>query len=149
LLRNQGMERQYENELAGYNLRMTDLAAAIGREQLRRLESFTATRRSNAAVLTEGLADRVTTPVEADGAVHVYHQYTVRSGERDELAARLERRGVQARVYYPTPVHRLPTFARSIELKETERAASEVLSLPVGPHLTERDLEAIIEAATA
>lgn len=149
LLRNQGMERQYENEIVGYNLRMTDLAAAIGRVQLRRLASMTETRRSNAAVLSEGLRDVVEPPVEAPGARHVYHQYTVRAHGRDALAARLEAAGVMARVYYPTPVHELPAFARSLDLPETERATREVLSLPVGPHLVSDDLEAIVKAVHA
>jgi dTDP-4-amino-4,6-dideoxygalactose transaminase len=149
LLRNQGMERQYDNEVAGYNLRMTDLAAAIGRVQLRRLAELTAARRANAARLDGGLAGVVQTPVEAPGAVHVYHQYTVRSPERDRLAVTLEARQVQARVYYPTPVHRLPAYALTLDLPETERAVAEVLSLPVGPHLSASDVDRIVEAVAS
>ncbi len=146
LLRNQGMERQYENEVAGYNLRMTDLAAAIGRVQLGRLHDLTTARQANAAHLDRGLAGAVTTPVVAPGAHHVYHQYTIRSPRRTELVDQLERRGGQARVYYPTPVHRLPAYELTLDLPVTERATEEVLSLPVGPHLSEADLTEVVQA---
>lgn len=146
LLRNQGMDRIYENEIAGYNFRMTDVAAAIGRVQLRRLPDMNAARHANANRLDEGLAGLVRTPVVAPGVVHVYHQYTVRSPERDRLGAKLADRRVQTRVYYPTPVHRLPAYALAIDLPETERAVDEVLSLPVGPHVTDAEVECIIAA---
>jgi dTDP-4-amino-4,6-dideoxygalactose transaminase len=146
LLRNQGMERQYENEIVGFNLRMTDLAAAIGRVQLNRLPDLTATRQANAATLSNGLDGIVTGPTVAPDAVHVYNQYTVRSSARDPLAERLEERGVQARVYYPTPVHELPAFALDLDLPNTAQATREVLSLPVGPHLSTDDLDVIVEA---
>lgn len=147
LLRSQGMERQYENEIVGFNLRMTDLAAAIGRVQLRRLGGFTETRQKHAALLCEGLRDAsVVLPTQLPDCVHVYHQFTVRSLDRDALVARLHRAGVESRVYYPIPVHRLPAFALDIDLPETEKAAREVLSLPVGPHLSDADIERVIEA---
>lgn len=143
LLRNQGMERRYENELVGFNVRMTDMGAAIGRVQLRRLPEWTEARRQNAAFLTRELRG-VVVPSEAPGAVHVYHQYTIRADRRDELQAHLTSRGVGSGVYYPVPVHRLPAFAESVDLPETERAAREVLSLPVGPHLDQQQLEHIV-----
>lgn len=144
LLRNQGMEEAYANEIVGYNLRMTDMAAALGRVQLARLPELTAARQRNASVLDARLA-AVTTPPVAPGAAHVYHQYTVRSAERDALRERLAAAGVDARVYYPTPVHRLPAYGLTLDLPETERAASEVLSLPVGPHLSDDDLEQVVQ----
>lgn len=143
LLRNQGMDQIYENEIAGYNLRMTDLAAAMGRVQLTRLPGFTAARQKHAAVLDAELTGVVTPPV-ADGAVHVYHQYTVRCSDRTALMARLAASGVDARIYYPTPVHRLPAYALALDLPETERAVSEVVSLPVGPHLSAEDLAQVV-----
>jgi perosamine synthetase len=140
LLRNQGMERRYENEIIGFNTRMTDIAAAIGRVQLTRLAGWTATRQRHAKLLDASLETVVTPPV-ADGAVHVYHQYTVRAEDRDGLQQRLLEHGVGSGVYYPTPIHRLPSFGLSLDLPVTERAAREVLSLPVHPALTEQDLE--------
>lgn len=157
LLRNQGMEKQYENEVVGFNARMTDIHAAIGRVQLTKVDGWTALRQRNAKVLNEGLADLdgVQTPLVADGAVHVYHQYTVRldAGERDRMReALLQEHDIGSGVYYPIPNHRLPSlvkFAPGLELLETERAAAEVLSLPVHPSLTEGDLERIVTGMAA
>jgi len=151
LLRNQGMERPYENEVVGYNLRMTDIAAAIGIVQLRRLPGFTSRRQANAAVLDAALAGHpgVAPPKCRAGAVHVYHQYTVRSAERDRLQMALDGAGVESRVYYPTPVHRLAPFAAlKADLPETDRAAAEVLSLPVGPHLADDEVAAVAAAVS-
>jgi perosamine synthetase len=145
LLRNQGMERRYENELIGFNTRMTDLHAAIGRIQLAKLGGWTESRQRNAAYLDEHLAGVVVPPV-ADGVVHVYHQYTVRSDRRDELAQQLNDRGVGSGVYYPIPTHKLPSFDLDLDLPETARAADEALSLPVHPSLSEKDLEVIVQA---
>jgi perosamine synthetase len=148
LLRNQGMERRYENELVGFNVRMTDLGAAIGRVQLRKLHAWTAARRANAAFLDSELRG-VAVPTAAPEALHVYHQYTVRSDRRDALQAHLQQAGVGSGVYYPVPVHRLPAYAQQLDLPETERAAREVLSLPVGPHLTQEQLEHVVRAVNA
>ncbi|WP_026139535.1 DegT/DnrJ/EryC1/StrS family aminotransferase [Leucobacter salsicius] len=157
LLRNQGMETQYANEVIGFNTRMTDIHAAIGRVQLTKVNAWTAQRQANAAALNEGLAgiDGLTTPYVAPEAVHVYHQYTIRveAAERDALRDALKaEHNIGAGVYYPIPNHRLPSlakFAPGLELPETEKAASEVLSLPVHPSLGEGDVERIIAGVTA
>lgn len=147
LLRNQGMERRYENEIIGFNCRMTDLHAAIGRVQLTKLAAWTAQRQANARFYDENLIG-VEGPPVAVGATHVYHQYTVRvPTDRDGFAkALLDEHQVGTGVYYPTPTHRLPSFALSLDLPETERAATEVLSLPVHPALTPDDLHRVTEA---
>ncbi|MFS3127236.1 DegT/DnrJ/EryC1/StrS family aminotransferase [Nocardioides sp. Bht2] len=153
LLRNQGMEQRYANEIVGANVRLTDVAAAVGRNQLTRLGEWTERRISNAARLTAGLKG-VTTPVVPDGYRHVYHQYTIRVPEhRDALQAALTERGIGSATYYPTPIHRLRPFLAADgnpdprwELPETERAAAEALSLPVFPTLTDAELDRIIEA---
>ncbi len=153
LLRNQGMERQYANEVVGLNVRMTDLHAAIGRVQLGKLAGWTAQRQATAAFYDAELRGVVTPPV-APGAVHVYHQYTVRveAGERDRMVAALrEEHGVGTGVYYPTPAHRLASLApyARAELPETDRAAGEVISLPVHPALTQEDRERVVAAVNA
>lgn len=149
LLRNQGMERRYHNEVAGLNNRMTDIHAAIGRVQLGKLAEWTEQRRATAAVFDAQLTGVVTPPVAA-GAEHVYHQYTIRvSGDRDAFVKALAERGVGSGVYYPVPVHRLPTFALELDLPNTERAAAEVISLPVHPSLSEADVIAVVEAVNA
>jgi perosamine synthetase len=141
------MERRYENEVVGFNTRMTDIHAAIGRVQLTKLIGWTAKRQQNAAFFSENLRG-VVTPPTAPGAVHVFHQYTIRvvDHDRDAFAEQLARHGVGNGVYYPTPIHRLPSFRLELDLPNTERAATQVLSLPVYPSLTKRQLETIVEA---
>ena len=153
LLRNQGMERQYENEVIGFNARMTDIHAAIGRVQLTKVDAWTRTRQANAAYLDANLRGVVIPPV-AEQAVHVYHQYTVRVPEdRDGFVRALrDEYNVGSGVYYPIPNHRLPSlahYAPGLDLPQTEAAAREVVSLPVHPSLTEGDLERIVEAVNA
>ncbi|MBP2408218.1 dTDP-4-amino-4,6-dideoxygalactose transaminase [Brachybacterium fresconis] len=151
LLRNQGMEAQYANEVAGFNNRMTDIHAAIGRVQLGKLAAWTATRQANAAFFDQHL-EGVVTPVVREQATHVYHQYTVRiegasAAERDAFATALrEEHQVGCGVYYPTPVHRLATFRTEVDLPVTEMLAAEVLSLPVHPSLSDLDRERVVAA---
>ncbi|WP_341359219.1 DegT/DnrJ/EryC1/StrS family aminotransferase [Georgenia sp. M64] len=154
LLRNQGMDRQYANEIVGLNNRMTDIHAAIGRVQLTKLDAWTKQRQDNAAFL-DGHLQGVTTPSVAAGAMHVYHQYTIRipgaaGAERDRIVTALrQEHQVGSGVYYPIPNHRLQSlaeYALGLELPETERAAAEVISLPVHPSLSTGDLERIVSA---
>ena len=147
LYRNQGMQRQYENEVVGFNSRMTDIHAAIGRVQLMKVDAWTKQRQENAAFLTAHL-EGVTTPPVAEGAVHVYHQYTVRVHEdRDGVAVALrEEHGVGSGMFYPIPNHRLAPFRIDLEVPHTETAARECLSLPVHPSVSQADLERIVTA---
>jgi perosamine synthetase len=150
VLRNQGMEKRYENEVVGFNTRMTDIHAAIGRVQLTKLAGWTEKRQANAAFLNENL-EGVVTPVTAPGAVHVWHQYTIRvvDHDRDAFAEQLSAKGVASGVYYPTPIHRLPSFRLELDLPVTEQAAAQALSLPVFPALTQDELETIVEAVNS
>ncbi|MCY7412335.1 MAG: DegT/DnrJ/EryC1/StrS family aminotransferase, partial [Salinibacterium sp.] len=150
LLRNQGMERRYENEVIGFNARMSDIHAAIGREQLKKLPAWTAQRQRNARFFDENLRG-VVTPKIAIGAVHSYHQYTIRivDHDRDDFATALAERGVGSGVYYPTPVHRLPSFGLNVDLPVTELVAQQVLSLPVFPSLTDQERAHIVESVNA
>ena len=145
LLRNQGMEQRYRNEIAGLNNRMTDLAAAMGRVQLRQLGGWNEERRAIAASYDEQLAG-VVTPAVAAKAEPVWHQYTVRATDRDALAARLDSRGIDSAVYYPVPTHRLPAYETDVDLPETERATREVLSLPIRPGLTDDEVARVVAA---
>ena len=90
-------------------------------------------------------------PSVAVGAVHVYHQYTIRvpGHDRDAFVAALAEQWRGVGVYYPTPVHALPSFGLTLDLPETARAADEVISLPVHPSLTPAELETIVEAVNA
>ena len=150
LLRNQGMEKRYENEIAGFNTRMTDIHAAIGRVQLKKLAGWTKQRQDNAKFLDENLKGVVVPPV-APGATHVYHQYTIRvvDQDRDKFAEEIGRRGIGSGVYYPIPNHRLPSYGLTMDLPVTEQVAKQCLSLPVHPSLTQADLEKIVEVINA
>ena len=152
-LRQHGAVDRYMHDVLGYNFRLTDLAAAIGRAQLAKLDRFNETRRRNAAVLTSGLAGLagVTLPHERQGYRHVYHQYTVRiERNRDQVRRRLRERGVDTAVHYPLPVHRQPLYLDlgygTTSLTVAESMAEVVLSLPVHPALAAGDLERVINA---
>src|SRR5699024_8423720 len=121
--------------------------AAIGRVQLTKVDAWTRQRQDNAAFLSANLQG-VTPPPVGEGAVHVYHQYTVRvPQDRDGLAAALKSEyNVGSGMFYPVPNHRRKPFQVDVELPETERAAKECLSLPVHPSVSQADLERIVEA---
>lgn len=153
LLRNQGMEQRYANEIVGANMRLTDVAAAIGRSQLTRLAGWTDRRRQIAERYDREITS-VTVPPVAAGALHAYHQYTVRIlGDRDLFQSRLTDLGVGNAVYYPTPIHRLKPYLADDgapdprwELPVTDRAALEVVSIPVHPSLSDDDVARVIAA---
>src|SRR5581483_10152110 len=128
MLRNHGQTDRYRHEILGFNLRMSDVHAAVGLAQMDRLAAFTERRRHNARYLDEGLRGVVQTPYVAPGVTHVYHQYTIRipDGRRDAVAAALRERGVGTAVHYPTPVHLQPLYQQRgyrDSLPEAERAA--------------------------
>ncbi len=146
--RNQGQVSKYEYARFGMNYRMTDIHAAIGLAQLRRLAQFNEARRRNALLLTEALqgVKGLQLPEVPPNAEHVFHQYTVRvlAGReaRDALQEHLKREDVASGVYYPMPLHKVPHIR--VRAKRgypvAERAADEVLSLPCHPGLTGREL---------
>lgn len=144
---------RYAHESLGTNHRMTDLAAAVGRSQLERLESFTEYRRANAAYYDEHLADLpVETPSVPDGYRHVYHQYTIRTDDRDGLKGTLNDREIGARVYYPTPITDLPAYeslhTAATAVPVAERAADRVLSIPVHPAVSDDDRRRVVDVIT-
>ncbi|TMD29156.1 MAG: DegT/DnrJ/EryC1/StrS family aminotransferase [Chloroflexi bacterium] len=153
MLRQHGATERYHHKMLGYNFRMTDIAAAIGRAQLRKLDGWNEARRRNASLLDEGLTGvpGVRTPKERPGHRHAYHQYTVLvEGDRDRFQSRLRELGVGSAVHYAVPVHRQPLYATlgygEVSMPVTERVAEHVLSLPVHPALSESDLDRIVEA---
>jgi len=132
---------------------MTDVHAAIAQAQLARMRETTHRRRANAQKLTDGLRG-VVTPAIADGADHVWHQYTVRvgGGRRDEFVLQLDELGVGTGIFYPQGVHHFPHVAEIAghhDFPVTDAAAHEVLSLPVHPLLEDQDLDQIIKAVNS
>jgi dTDP-4-amino-4,6-dideoxygalactose transaminase len=153
VLRQHGAAWRYRHDVLGYNFRMTDIAAAIGRAQLAKLDRFNERRRRNASVLDEGLAGTpgIVTPRERRGYRHVYHQYTVLiEGDRDRFQEGLRELGIGTAVHYPIPVHRQPLYLElgytDVSMPVAEHAADHVLSLPVHPALTDSDLDRIVES---
>ncbi len=149
-IRQHGMRRRYYHDELGFNFRMTDVHAAIGLSQLAKLEQFNARRIANARYLSEHLKG-VVTPIVPEGRRHVFHQYTIRipDGRRDMVMEALKERGIGTAVFYPVPTHQ-QKFYRDLgydqTLPEAEKAAQEVLSLPVHPGLSSTDLKMIVEA---
>lgn len=146
LLRNQGMEIRYQNEIAGFNNRMTEISAVIGLVQLSKLKKWTEKRQRNASFFEANLSGVITPKVHSQ-AVHVYHQYTIQVDERDrkELQSALSTEKIASDVYYPTPVHELPVYALSIDTPIAKRLSKEALSLPVHQNLSRSDLERIVD----
>jgi len=146
LLRWHGSGGSYMYDRLGFNSRLDEIQAAILRVKLRKLDDWNEARRRNAARYRELLSSSpAMLPVEASCAYHIYHQFTLRSPNRERLKAALAQGGVDAGVYYPWPLHLQPAFAhlgyREGDMPESERAAREVLSIPVYPELTGAQLE--------
>jgi perosamine synthetase len=158
LMRNQGMRERYQYEMAGNNYRLTNLCAAVGIPQLQRLESINESRRANAKALSaglEGLPGLVPPPECPADRTHVYHQFTVRITDeapldRDQFIAALAERGIGSGIYYPKVVFDYDCYRDhpgvvTDHVPEAFRAAREVVSLPVHPHLTQTDLDQIVD----
>jgi dTDP-4-amino-4,6-dideoxygalactose transaminase len=141
LLRDWGQDRKYHHVLRGFNSRMEAFQGAILGVKLHHLEQWTESRRKIAAQYNKLLADcGVQTPREMPWARHVYHVYTVRNEERDALQSALAGDGIQTATHYPIPVHMQPAYSdlgyRPGDLPHSERAARQVLSLPLYPELS-------------
>lgn len=152
LLREYGWRERYVSEIAGMNSRLDELQAALLLVKLKYLDEENARRCQIAAVYDEKLAAISLRLPKVSGEVsHVYHQYVVRSGERDALKARLREQGIGTLVHYPAPVHQQPAYRHlvSVALPETELAAREVLSLPMFPQLSDKQIEQVCQAIIA
>ena len=154
LLRSQGQSRKYWHTTLGYNFRMTDIQAAIGRGQLRRLPTWVAQRRANASYLRDRLScSALSVQLEQESSEHSYHQFSIllpASHNRERFMSRLRENGVESAVHYPTPLHRQPAFevyARGVSLPVSEDASDRILSLPVHPYLSEPDLQYVADSA--
>jgi dTDP-4-amino-4,6-dideoxygalactose transaminase len=149
LLRQYGWADRYVSSISGWNTRLDELQAAILRVKLPYLDADNQARARLADVYGEALsATDLNLPKSRREAEHVYHLYVVRSSRRDELQAFLKSRGVGALVHYPVPVHLQPAYqgrlAGGDNLPETERAAREVLSLPIYPELNGEQLQKVV-----
>lgn len=149
-LRNQGLGAEGAIERVGVNARMSDVSAAIGRVQLGRVPEFLAARRANAARWDAALRAELR-PARRPDVVPSCSVYTIRSVNRTQAQRLFADRGIETRVYYETPLHLSPAYRTTDQpaLPHTEAASSSVVSVPVGPHLTEVDAERIVDALSA
>jgi dTDP-4-amino-4,6-dideoxygalactose transaminase len=159
-LRNHGSPRRYHHEEFGWNCRMDAIQAAILRVKLPHVEIWNQQRRQRAAtydrlLATAGLVtkksdSRVRALQTAPNAFHIFHQYVIRAQRRDELRRFLSDRKIGTEVYYPIPLHLQPCFAylgySAGDLPESERAAAEVLALPMFPELTDAEQQCVVES---
>jgi dTDP-4-amino-4,6-dideoxygalactose transaminase len=150
-----GARRKYYHEELGVNSRLDAIQAAVLRVKLGHVAEWTARRQRLASRYTEliraeGLADWVRPQAVPSGARHVYHQYTVRAVDRDQLSAHLSADGIGTTVYYPHPLHLMPVFQelghRPGDLPEAERLCTEALSLPMFPELQESQVDRVVES---
>jgi dTDP-4-amino-4,6-dideoxygalactose transaminase len=150
-LREYGWAERYVSHLAGFNTRLDEIQAAILRVKLQHLDEDNGKRRRIAGLYEKGLSDfSLILPKERDGVTHVYHLYVVRSGERDYLRAFLKSKDIGTLVHYPVPIHLQPAYQGRLTggsgLLRTEKAAREVLSLPMYPELGEEEIMKIVDA---
>lgn len=157
-LRVHGESERYVHSHVGVNSRLDALQAAVLRIKLRHLDSWTEQRRRHAAEYTRllgeaGLTERVIPPrIAVDSSRHVFNQYTVRVQSREALRQHLQACDVATAVYYPVPLHRQPCFREllgEVSVPQSDRAAAEVLSLPLYPELTEAQRAHVIECIAA
>ena len=151
MLRDWGAERKYEHVLKGYNFRMEGIQGAVLRVKLRHLEAWTEARRTAAARYDQLLkGSGVATPAAMPYARHAYHIYAIRTQHRQVWQQALQEQGIQTGIHYPIPVHLLPAYSdlgyTQGQFPHAEKAAAEVLSLPMFPELTENQCETVCNA---
>lgn len=149
MLRDQGRKKseKYTHDLVGYNFRLSEIHAAIGREQLKHIPKWIHRRRKNARIFTEFLEeiDELITPHEKNWAKHVFHLYVIRTKEREKLVKFLRNNKIPVGIHYPLPVHQQPIYMdSSIKLQTTEKIVKEIISLPVHPFMKYNQIEYIV-----
>lgn len=150
-LREYGWRERYVSEIAGMNSRLDEIQAAILRVKLRFLEEENERRQQIARGYDETLATAsLQLPAHRGDILHAFHQYVVRSSKRDALKARLKEQGIATLIHYPVPVHLQPAYRNRVMigsngLLETERAAREILSLPMFPQLSDEQVERVCQ----
>ncbi len=158
LLRNHGMEPKYFHKMVGGNFRLDAIQAAVLRVKLPYLAAWTNARRANAARYRQLFSDadlttRVTLPAERSDRFHIYNQFVVRVPDRDGLRAHLDAAGIGTEIYYPVPFHRQECFAslgyRAGDFPQAEKAAAEVLALPIYPELTSEQQAYVVDHIAA
>jgi len=151
MLRDWGAEKKYQHVLKGYNFRLEGIQGAVLRVKLKYLEKWTEQRRAAAARYDQQLAGTgIPTPHAHAHNRHVYHIYAIRTATRAAWQEALNAAGVQSGIHYPIPVHLLPAYAdlgyKAGQFPHSEKAANEVLSLPMFPEITNQQIDAVVAA---
>lgn len=146
MIRNHGMIHGYDTKIFGLNLRLPEINAAIATVQMKKLPNFLKIRKQNAELLTRLLSDlKITLPRQRKNENVNWYLYTIALEKRDKLLKKLNEKGIGAASYYPTPVHKTPFYKLDTKLPVTDWASSHVLSLPIHPKVTQKNIEFIVK----
>jgi dTDP-4-amino-4,6-dideoxygalactose transaminase len=144
MIRNHGMVHGYDTRMFGLNLRLPEINAAIATIQIKKLPKFLKSRANNAKLLSKLISDlKVVLPIERKNENVNWYLYTISTDKRDKLLKKLNEKGIGAAAYYSTPIHKTPFYKLKIKLPITDFASSNVISLPIHPNVTQKNIEFI------
>jgi dTDP-4-amino-4,6-dideoxygalactose transaminase len=144
MIRNHGMVHGYDTRIFGLNLRLPEINAAIATIQIKKLPKFLKSRANNAKLLSKLISDlKVVLPIERKNENVNWYLYTISTDKRDKLLKKLNEKGIGAASYYSTPIHKTPFYKLKIKLPITDLASSNVISLPIHPNVTQKNIEFI------
>jgi dTDP-4-amino-4,6-dideoxygalactose transaminase len=144
MIRNHGMVHGYDTRMFGLNLRLPEINAAIATIQIKKLPKFLKSRANNAKLLSKLISDlKVVLPIERKNENVNWYLYTISTDKRDKLLKKLNEKGIGAASYYSTPIHKTPFYKLKIKLPITDLASSNVISLPIHPNVTQKNIEFI------
>ena len=147
MIRNHGMLHGYDTRIFGLNLRLPEISAAIAKVQMKKLPKFLNLRKKNANLLSQLISDlNIKIPQERKNESVNWYLYTISSSKRNKILEKLNSKGIGAAAYYPIPVHKTPFYKQKIKLPRTDWAASNVLSLPIHPKVTSKNVEYIAKS---
>jgi len=134
----------YDTRMFGLNLRLPEINAAIATVQMKKLPKFLKSRKNNAELLSKLISDlKVVLPIERKNENMNWYLYTISTNKQNKLLKKLNEKGIGATVYYPTPIHKTPFYKLKMKLPITDWASSHVLSLPIHPNVTQKNIEFI------
>jgi len=148
ILRNHGSAVRYHHSVIGYNSRLDDIQAAILRIKLKHISEFNTNRRRVAHLYSSLLKEVATVPFEDGKGMHVYHQYTILTDQRDRVMAKLAEKQIASAVYYPIPLHKQEVFSMTcaaLSLPVAEDVANRCMSLPIYPEMTDEQVRLVAE----
>ncbi|MDH3610181.1 MAG: DegT/DnrJ/EryC1/StrS family aminotransferase [Nitrosopumilus sp.] len=144
MIRNHGMLHGYDTRTFGLNLRLPEISAAIATMQMKKLPKFLKIRKKNANLLSQLISDlKIKIPIERKNESVNWYLYTISTSKRNKILNKLNSKGIGAASYYTTPVHKTPFYKQKISLPVTDWASSHVLSLPIHPRVTSKNIEFI------